>query len=130
MRPADGRRMQWWEGGAPDGVPIFFLHGCPDTRHAAYAGDAAAQRTGVRLIAVNRPGYGTSDACASTQLSVADDVVAVADQLGIDSFAVLGVDRRPVRPGLRSASSGPRDGRGSGGEPGQRSRVGPADPPG
>ena len=91
MRLADGQRMQWWEGGAPDGVPIFFLHGCPDTRHAAYAGDAAARRTGVRLIAVNRPGYGTSDAYASTQLSVADDVVAVADQLGIGSFAVLGM---------------------------------------
>jgi pimeloyl-ACP methyl ester carboxylesterase len=83
--------VQWWEGGAPDGVPVFFLHGCPDTRHAAYAGDAAARRTGVRLVAVNRPGYGTSDAYASTHLSVAEDVAGVADQLGIDSFAVLGM---------------------------------------
>ncbi|WP_433163100.1 alpha/beta fold hydrolase [Kribbella sp. CA-247076] len=70
---------------------MFFLHGCPDTRHAAYAGDAAARRAGVRLIAVNRPGYGLSDACPSTHLTVADDVAAVADLLGIERYAVLGM---------------------------------------
>jgi len=78
-------------GWCPAGTPVFFFHGCPDTRHAAYAGDAAARRTGVRLIALNRPGYGASDAHASTHLTVADDVIAVADQLRIDRFAVLGI---------------------------------------
>ncbi|TCO30446.1 pimeloyl-ACP methyl ester carboxylesterase [Kribbella steppae] len=90
-RLPDGRLAQYWHGGATDGVPVFFLHGCPDTRHAAYAGDAAARRAGVRLIAVNRPGYGLSDVCASTHLSVADDVAAVADLLGIERYAVLGM---------------------------------------
>ena len=90
-RLPDGRLAQYWHGGATDGAPVFFLHGCPDTRHAAYVGDAAAQRAGVRLVAVNRPGYGLSDACASTHLSVADDVAAVADQLGIEQYAVLGM---------------------------------------
>ncbi|MEI8407389.1 MULTISPECIES: alpha/beta fold hydrolase [unclassified Kribbella] len=91
LRLPDGRRAQYWHGGATDGVPVFFLHGCPDTRHAAYAGDAAARRAGVRLVAVNRPGYGLSDTCPSTHLSVADDVAAVADLLGIEQYAVLGM---------------------------------------
>ena len=85
----------------------------------------------VPLIAVNRPGYGTSDAYASTQLSVADDVVAVADQLGIDSFAVLGMSiggayalacaaRHPDRVTAAGVAA----------SPGERPRAGPADPPG
>jgi pimeloyl-ACP methyl ester carboxylesterase len=83
--------LQWWEGGAADGRAVFFLHGCPDTRHAAYNGDAAARRLGVRLIAANRPGYGLSDPTKSTHLSVADDVAALADLLGIGEYAVLGM---------------------------------------
>ncbi|WP_165949366.1 alpha/beta fold hydrolase [Kribbella turkmenica] len=91
MRLPDGRLTQYWHGGAAGGRPVFFLHGCPDTRHAAYAGDAAARRAGVRLVAVNRPGYGLSDACPSTHLTVADDVAAVADLLQIERYAVLGM---------------------------------------
>jgi pimeloyl-ACP methyl ester carboxylesterase len=91
VRLADGRRAQLWQGGAPAGHTVFFLHGCPDTRHAARTGDGAARRAGVRLVAVNRPGYGSSDAHESGHASVADDVVAVADLLGIDQFAVLGM---------------------------------------
>ncbi len=91
MRLPDGRQAQYWHGGAADGVPVFFLHGCPDTRHAAYAGDVAARRAGVRLIAVNRPGYGLSDASPSTHLTVADDVAVVADLLEIERYAVLGM---------------------------------------
>ncbi|GAB2635004.1 alpha/beta fold hydrolase [Kribbella swartbergensis] len=91
MRLPDRRLAQYWHGGAAGGMPVFFLHGCPDTRHAAFAGDTAARRAGVRLVAVNRPGYGLSDACRSTHLSVADDVAAVADVLRIDHYAVLGM---------------------------------------
>ncbi|MEV8374008.1 alpha/beta hydrolase [Kribbella sp. NPDC056861] len=91
LRLPDGRRAQYWSGGDPAGPVVFFLHGCPDTRHAAYCGDAAARRTGVRLIAVNRPGYGVSDEAASDHLSVADDVAAVAEVLGVAQYGVLGM---------------------------------------
>ena len=87
----DGRRAQLWEGGDPEGRAVFFLHGCPDTRHAAYPGDAAARRAGVRLVAVNRPGYGLSDPHESGHGSVADDVASVADRLGIERYGVLGM---------------------------------------
>jgi pimeloyl-ACP methyl ester carboxylesterase len=91
LRLPDGRQAQYWSGGDPDGSVVFFLHGCPDTRHAAYCGDVAARRTGVRLVAVNRPGYGLSTADSSSHVSVADDVAAVADALGIGRYGVLGM---------------------------------------
>jgi len=46
---------------------------------------------GVRLIAFDRPGYGNSDRLLGrTVADIADDVVAIADTLGISNFAVLG----------------------------------------
>jgi pimeloyl-ACP methyl ester carboxylesterase len=86
-----GRQVQIWEGGAPAGRPVLFFHGCPDSRRAAQAGDDAARRARVRLIAVNRPGYGASDAAPSDHLTAADDVGAVADLLHVDRFAVVGM---------------------------------------
>jgi pimeloyl-ACP methyl ester carboxylesterase len=91
VRLPDGRRAHLWQGGTTTGPAVLFFHGCPDTRLAARPGHDAAVRLGVRLVAVSRPGYGLSDAAASGHLSVADDTVAVADLLGIDRFAVLGM---------------------------------------
>jgi pimeloyl-ACP methyl ester carboxylesterase len=67
----DGRRAQFWRGGASAGPVVFFLHGCPDSRLAASSGDAAARRAGVRIVAVNRPGYGRSDPHDCDHASVA-----------------------------------------------------------
>jgi pimeloyl-ACP methyl ester carboxylesterase len=86
----DGRVVQYWDNGL-DGPAVLFFHGCPDTRHAAMTGAEAAAALGVRLVAANRPGYGRSTRHDSTQSSVADDTVAVADTLGIGSFAALGM---------------------------------------
>jgi pimeloyl-ACP methyl ester carboxylesterase len=85
----DGRRAQWWLGGADAGPLVGFLRGCPDTRHAAMTGHDAARDVGVRLLCVNRPGYGASDVYESTQTSVADDLMAVADAVGADQLALL-----------------------------------------
>ena len=90
LRLPDGRAAQYWDNGG-DGPAVLFFHGCPDTRHAAMTGADAATRVGVRLIAVNRPGYGRSDPHDSSQSSVADDALAAADLLGIDRFAALGM---------------------------------------
>jgi pimeloyl-ACP methyl ester carboxylesterase len=91
VRLPDGRDAQLWEGGQPDGPAVFFVHGCPDCRLAARTGDAAARRAGLRLVAVNRPGYGRSTAHDFFHSSVAEDIVAVADRLGIGRFALVGM---------------------------------------
>src|SRR3954470_432261 len=88
---ADGRTLAYDDVGDRSGFPVVFLHGCPDCRLARHPDDGIAADAGVRLIAVDRPGYGRSDADpASTESSQADDIVALADALGIDRFAALG----------------------------------------
>lgn len=90
-RADDGRTLHGWLGGEPDGPLVAVLHGCPDTRHVAMTGDDAAREAGVRLLCVNRPGYGDSAVHPSTHASVADDLATVAAGLGHERLAVLGM---------------------------------------
>ena len=87
----DSRKMQVSDIGARDGEAIIFLPGCPDSRLVAHTGAAAAAAAGVRLISINRPGYGASDPHPSTHLTVADDIANVADALDVQQFALLGM---------------------------------------
>jgi len=87
----DGRVAQSWLGGAEAGPLVMFFHGCPDTRWAAMTGADAARAAGVRLLCVNRPGYGRSTPHASSHASVADDAAAVLDVLGVDRVSALGM---------------------------------------
>jgi pimeloyl-ACP methyl ester carboxylesterase len=54
-------------------------------------GEQAAHQAGVRLLCVNRPGYGVATAAASTHTSVARDATELLDLWGIDEVAVLGM---------------------------------------
>ncbi len=86
----DGRRVAVDDRGDPDGVPVLYLHGTPDSRLARHPDDGVAASLGVRLIAPDRPGIGDSDADpAATPASVADDLVHLLDALGIDHVGVL-----------------------------------------
>jgi pimeloyl-ACP methyl ester carboxylesterase len=87
----DGRTLSVLERGAPDGLPVFALHGTPGSRLTRHADPHLYERHGVRWIAYDRPGYGGSD--PQIGRSVADgaaDVAAIADELGLDRFAVVG----------------------------------------
>jgi pimeloyl-ACP methyl ester carboxylesterase len=84
----DGRALELWSGGDPDGFPVVFFPGCPDSRLIARTGAPAAKELGVRLIAVNRPGYGQSTPAATDHLSLASDVAQV---VGPAALAVLGM---------------------------------------
>ena len=70
---------------------MLFFHGCPDTRRIAMTGEQAAHGTGVRLLCVNRPGYGSSTPTASTHTSVARDAAELLDLWGIERVAALGM---------------------------------------
>lgn len=88
----DGRRMGYAEYGDPSGLGVFYFHGLPGSRHEpAVFGADAARRLGVRLVALERPGYGLSspqpDRCLR---DFPADVAAVADALGLEHFFVLG----------------------------------------
>ncbi len=87
----DGRDLAWREFGTSDGAPVIALHGSPGS-HSNFApvADAAAGE-GVRLIAVDRPGYGhsTFDPRRTYERSAAD-IGELADHLNLDEFGVVG----------------------------------------
>ncbi len=92
LRLRDGRLLGYAEYGDPGGKPLLFFHGMPGSRLEGKMGDAAARKLSVRLIAIDRPGYGLSDFKPGRAfLDWPDDVVQLADALEIDRFAVAGV---------------------------------------
>jgi len=88
----DGRKLGYDEHGAPDGKPIFYLHGSPSSRLEArlYLSEDLLQSLGVRLIAVDRPGMGLSDFQPKRRLlDFPNDLLALANHLKIERFAIL-----------------------------------------
>jgi len=88
----DGRRLGFSEYGIRAGIPIFYFHGCPGSRLDALLAEPVARRFGVRLIALDRPGFGLSDYQEKRTIGKWPfDVSFLADALAIGRFAVLGV---------------------------------------
>lgn len=86
-----GREIAYAEWGAPAGYPVVVLHGTPGSRLGRWSDNDALAATGMRQIGINRPGYGPSTRLEGrTVSSVATDVLAVADALGLNHFAVVG----------------------------------------
>lgn len=91
-RLSDGRRVGYADYGDPDGFPVLAFHGTPGSRLMFRLADRSAAQKGLRLIAPDRPGYGLS--CFSERggtQPVVEDMSALADALGIDGFAVVGM---------------------------------------
>ena len=89
---SDGRLLGYAEYGDPEGKPVFHFNGYPGTRFEAKLISDAAVRVGVRLIGIDRPGMGLSDFQPGRQiLDWPDDVIELADALGLDHFSVVGV---------------------------------------
>lgn len=76
------------ECGDPAGTPLIHFHGTPGSRLETVFGSDLAERAGVRVIGIDRPGYGRSDAGPTSLDGVARDALAVADHLGVAAFAV------------------------------------------
>ena len=84
----DGRRLGCAEYGDPDAMPVVYCHGFPSCRLEP----SMLPVEGIRLIALDRPGYGLSDPLPGrTLLDWPRDVAAAADALGLDRFAIAGV---------------------------------------
>ena len=92
IRLQDGRTLSYAEYGDPSGKPLFYFHGFPNSRVGAKHIGVAAARRGIRLIAPERPGFGLSDSKPGRRIGDwPDDVCELADALGIDRFALMGI---------------------------------------
>jgi pimeloyl-ACP methyl ester carboxylesterase len=88
----DGRTLAYADRGPEDGTPIVFHHGTPGSRVGHHPDPSTYERAGVRTVTFDRAGYGRSDRLAGRDVAiVAEDVAAVADELGFNRFAVMGV---------------------------------------
>ena len=80
-------------GGATDVEPLVVVwhHGTPNIGAPPRPLFEAAARLGIRWVSYDRPGYGGSTPRPGRDVaSAARDVAAVADHLGVGSFAVMG----------------------------------------
>ena len=85
----DGRNLAYALWGDPDGESVFLFHGAPGSRMFAPDPEITA-RVGVRLVTVDRPGYGGSD--PDPGRSILDwpaDVLQLADAIQVPRFAVV-----------------------------------------
>jgi pimeloyl-ACP methyl ester carboxylesterase len=92
VQTSDGRVLAYEQLGDPGGAPVFVLHGTPGSRLSGRHPDSEKVRAaGLRLITYDRPGYGGST--RQHGRSVVDcvaDITAIAEELGLDRFAVTG----------------------------------------
>jgi pimeloyl-ACP methyl ester carboxylesterase len=87
-----GRRLLQYEvSGKPDGRPVVLQHGMPGSASGPKPRNSVLYRAGIRLICYSRPGYGDSTRSPGRSVAdAADDVLALAEELRLDRFAVLG----------------------------------------
>mmetsp|Transcript_318 Transcript_318/g.927 ORF Transcript_318/g.927 Transcript_318/m.927 type:complete len:607 (-) Transcript_318:21-1841(-) len=88
----DGRLLAYAQYGDLAGAPVLYLHGLCGSRIERPPDDSVATRMRVRLITVDRPGYGESDMTLENRSypAWARDVQDLMAALDIDKFGVVG----------------------------------------
>jgi pimeloyl-ACP methyl ester carboxylesterase len=88
-----GRRLGFAEFGPPDGRAVVWLHGTPGARRQIpHEARAYAEREGVRIIGIDRPGIGSSTPhLHSSIVHFAEDLEVVAERLDLDPLVVIGL---------------------------------------
>lgn len=88
--PADSAHF-YAEYGPSSGFPVMAFHGTPGSHLERIFGDSALYDANVRLIVVERPGYGLSTfEEGRSLLAWPDEVIRLADELGLEQFSVMG----------------------------------------
>lgn len=87
------RQIGFAEFGDPQGRAVFWLHGTPGARRQIPTeARMYAEQNHIRLIGVDRPGIGSSTPHQyDTVRNFAEDLHTIADTLGIDKMAVVGL---------------------------------------
>ena len=90
IRLRDGRQMAYAEWGDVGGNLAVLLHGQPGSRLFC-PDEAATHAAGVRLLTIDRPGYGRSDPIPGRALlDWPSDYIELADQLDLPACPVIG----------------------------------------
>ncbi|WP_059019316.1 alpha/beta hydrolase [Mycobacterium sp. M26] len=89
----EDRQIGFAEFGDPQGRAVFWLHGTPGARRQIpLEARVFAEQRGIRLIGLDRPGIGSSTPFQyDNVLSFANDFTTIADTLGVDKMAVVGL---------------------------------------
>ncbi len=87
------RRLGFAEFGQPRGSAIIWMHGTPGARRQIpLEARAFAEREGLRIIGVDRPGIGSSTPYVyPSLLDWTADLTMLADTLGIDTMRMIGL---------------------------------------
>ena len=87
----DGRTLHVYDEGDPDGFVVLDHHGTPGSGLMYPPDVALARERGLRLVSYDRAGYGGSTPNPGRAVAdIANDVVDVADALGVERFASFG----------------------------------------
>ena len=88
----DGRTIGFDDQEPPDGIAVLWCHGGPGSRlEPVWLRDEAAA-AGLRIVGVDRPGYGLSTPRPGRTIAdTVADLLAVADHLAIEQFVTVGV---------------------------------------
>ena len=91
LRLRDDRQVGYREYGTPDGTPVLYFPGLPCLSFLPSYWAETVPELDIRLITLERPGYGVSDFQPDRRLlDWPDDVAGIAEALEIDRFGVLG----------------------------------------
>jgi pimeloyl-ACP methyl ester carboxylesterase len=87
----DGRVVGFADFGTPADVAVLWCHGGPGSRLEPAHLAPEATEAGLRIIGIDRPGYGLSTPQPGRTIARwADDALAVADCLGVARFGAVG----------------------------------------
>lgn len=92
IRLASGRTVGFADYGSADDTAVIWCHGGPGSRlEPAYVAPSA-RGAGLRIVGIDRPGYGLSTAEPGRTIGGwVPEALAVADHLGIARFVAVGI---------------------------------------
>ena len=87
---SNGQTVAYFDYGQSDDV-VFFHHGSPSAGPFQPHIRLNADANGFRIIEIVRPGYGSSTAISDRSLNTVSQInLDIADDLGIENFAIIG----------------------------------------
>jgi len=91
IKLSGGRALSFEQYGDPTGIPVIGFHGTPGSRLALQVISEAAKANNLRVIAIDRPGYGQSDPMSRPTFSLyINDIAELADALSFRKFIAWG----------------------------------------